>query len=87
MSTRPRPAHLALVAISLAALLAAFVMLGGANAPLIAIAPALVLWGALVASRIHRKIRRTAEVPALAEVELGWAKVVSGMLMWSGATR
>jgi diguanylate cyclase (GGDEF)-like protein len=57
--------------LALAALLAAFVLLGGANAPLIAIAPALVLWIALVGSRVHRTVKRTIEVPALAELELG----------------
>ncbi|MEO8876914.1 MAG: hypothetical protein ABI461_15070, partial [Polyangiaceae bacterium] len=57
--------------LTLAALLGAFVVFNGANAPLLVIVPALVLWTALVASRIRRKINRTAEVPALAEVELG----------------
>jgi len=57
--------------LALAALLATFVALGGVNAPLLVLVPAAVLWTALVASRVHRKIRRTAEIPALAEVELG----------------
>lgn len=57
--------------LALAALLASFVVLGGATAPLIAIAPALVLWTALVASRVHRSMKKTVEVPALAELELG----------------
>ncbi|MEO7113393.1 MAG: GAF domain-containing protein, partial [Polyangiaceae bacterium] len=57
--------------LALAALLAAFVVLGGANAPLIALAPAAFLWTALVVSRVHRKIKHTVEVPGLAEVELG----------------
>ncbi|MGH7282474.1 MAG: GAF domain-containing protein, partial [Polyangiaceae bacterium] len=53
-----------------AAILAAFVLLGGASAPILALAPAVVLWTALVASRIRRKIQRKSDLPALTDLEL-----------------
>ncbi len=55
----------------LCALLATFVVLGGTNAPLVALVPALVLWTALTLSRVHRKLRRKTEAPALTDLELG----------------
>ena len=42
----------------LCALLATFVVLGGTNAPLVALVPALVLWTALTLSRVVRKLRK-----------------------------
>lgn len=55
----------------LSALLAVFVALGGSAAPIPVLVPALVLFGALVGTRVHRKWRRTTDFAALTDLELG----------------